>query len=177
MFFHKLNEKFVIDYYNKKNKQIEYGMDSPIGFKGMQYWDVHTTNDEDLLQVIPRNYRDECKFSLMEVNHEIPAHSYGEGEVVIDFYIATDQCITQFYYPIQDNTESEGAVFYDGYLKKGRRFMAKPGDAYLLDTSKPYAIIPTKPGIVNRRCLSLHIPSKTFAEAVEMLKSTDYIDD
>ena len=59
MFFHKLNEKFVIDYYNKKNKQIEYGMDSPIGFKGMQYWDVHTTNDEDLLQVIPRNYRDD----------------------------------------------------------------------------------------------------------------------
>ena len=35
MFFRKLNEKFVIDHYNKDGKKIEYGIDTPIGFMGI----------------------------------------------------------------------------------------------------------------------------------------------
>ena len=54
MFFRKLNEKFVIDHYSKTGKKIEYGLDSPIGFMGIKYSYINTTNDEDLLQVIPK---------------------------------------------------------------------------------------------------------------------------
>ena len=53
MFYRKLNKKFVVDHYTKKGKKIEYGMDTPMGFMGIQYSYVHTTSDEELLRVVP----------------------------------------------------------------------------------------------------------------------------
>ena len=184
MFFRKLNEKFVIDHYSKTGKKIEYGLDSPIGFMGIKYSYINTTNDEDLLQVIPKGYRSQCTFSLMELNYQIPPHTDSDIEAIINFYITTDDCITQFYYPPDDSVprqqidnQTDGAIFHEGYLKKAVRFMAKPGDAYLLDVSKPHSVIPTTPGITDRKCVCLQILHKSFDDAVEMLKTTGYIDD
>lgn len=184
MFFRKLNEKFVIDHYNKDGKKIEYGIDTPIGFMGIQYSYMHTTSDEELLQVVPKEYRSQCTFSLMELNYQIPPHTDSDIEAIINFYIKTDDCITQFYYPPDDDiprqqigNQTDGTIFHEGYLKKSVRFMAQPGDAYLLDVSKPHSVVPTNSGMTDRKCVCLQILHKSFDEAVKMLQSTGYIDD
>lgn len=184
MFFRKLNTKFIVDHYNKKGKKIEYGLDTPIGFMGIKYSYVHTTSDEELLRVIPEKHRDNCTLSLMELNYQIPPHTDSDIEAIVNFYIKTDECITQFYYPppasveaTQIGNQTDGAIFHEGHLKKSVRFMAYPGDAYLLDVSKPHSVIPTQPGLTDRKCICLQILYKSFDQAVEMLKETGYIDD
>ena len=184
MFFRKLNTKFIVDHYNKKGKKIEYGLDTPIGFMGIKYSYVHTTSDEELLRIIPEKHRDNCTLSLMELNYKIPSHTDSDIEAIVNFYIKTDECITQFYYPppasveaTQIGNQTDGAIFHEGHLKKSVRFMAQPGDAYLLDVSKPHSVIPTEPGLTDRKCICLQILYKSFDQAVEMLKETGYIDD
>ena len=183
MFYRKLNKKFQIDHYYKTGKKIEYGLDTPMGFMGIKYSYIHTTNDEDLLKVVPEKNRKNCTLSLMELNYQIPPHTDSDIEAIVNFYIKTDKCITQFYYPPNDLTKTEkiknqtdGDIFHEGYLKKSFRFMAHPGDAYLLDVSKPHSVIPTQPGLTDRKCVCLQILYKSFDEAVEMLKETGYID-
>jgi hypothetical protein len=177
MFFRKLNQQFLISQYAKTGRKIEYGMDTPMGFAGIKYFGVQTSDEHNLLKVIPENYHDQCKLSLMEINYKIPPHKDNGVEAIINFYIKTSRCITQFYYPPKDyEQDSEGAVFYDGYLKKTARFMAHPGDAYLVDASKPHSVIPNDVGMINRVAICLEIPNKTFYEAIEMLEQTGYAD-
>ncbi len=186
MFYRKLNRKFTIEHYAKKGKKIEYGMDTPMGFMGIQYSYVHTTSDEDLLRVVPSKNREDCTLSVMELNYKIPPHTDSDIEAIVNFYIKTDKCITQFYYP-NDNldavaegvdTQTDGAVFHEGHLKKSVRFMAHDGDAYLLDVSKPHSVTPTGgSNMTDRKCICMQILYKSFDEAVKMLTETGYIDD
>ena len=72
--YKRLNREFEIDSLTKTGKKIEYGIDTPMGFAGIRYSYVKLKEDP-LLKVIPAKYRDRCTFSLMEVNHKIPAHT------------------------------------------------------------------------------------------------------
>ncbi|NDB28108.1 hypothetical protein EB169_07485 [archaeon] len=183
MFFRKLNKQFLIGSYTKSGRKIEYGMDTPYGFAGIKYSYIKTQDENELLKVIPESYRDNCTLSLMELNYKIPPHTDSNIEAIVNFYIKTDRCVTQFYYPqenaptMQIDNQTDGAIFHEGYLRKSVRFMAHPGDAYLLDVSKPHSVFPMEPGLPDRKAICLQILYKSFDEAVEMLKETGYIDD
>ena len=184
MFYRKLNKKFFIDHYQKTGSKIEYGVDTPMGLMGIKYSYIKTTNDDELYSVVPEKDRKNCTLSVMELNYKIPPHTDSDIEAIVNFYIKTDNCITQFYYPPdpeihgeQIANQTDGAIFHEGHLKKSVRFMAHPGDAYLLDVSKPHSVIPTKPGIADRKCICMQLLYKSFDEAVQMLQSTGYIDD
>lgn len=183
MFFRKLNRQFFVGPYLKTGRKIEYGMDTPFGFAGIKYSYINTKDENDLLEVIPESYRDNCTLSLMELNYKIPPHTDSNIEAIINFYIKTDRCVTQFYYPKEDASttkianQTDGAIFHEGHLKKSVRFMAHPGDAYLLDVSKPHSVYPMEAGLPDRKAICLQILYKSFDEAVEMLKETGYIDE
>ena len=184
MFYRKLNKQFVIDHYQKTGSKIEYGIDTPMGFMGIKYSYIMTPNDEELYRVVPNRDRDNCTLSVMELNYQIPPHTDSDIEAIINFYIRTDRCITQFYYPSTNpqaiaegvSTQTDGAVFHEGHLKKSVRFMAHPGDAYLLDVSKPHSDLPTEPRLTDPPCIRMQLLYKSFDEAVEMLQETGYLD-
>jgi len=183
MFFRKLNKKFDLGSYHKTGNKIEYGMETPFGFAGIRYSYINSEDEDDLLKVIPEQNREDCTLSLMELNYKIPPHTDSNIEAIVNFYIKTDRCITQFYYP-KENTpqtkiknQSDGAIFHEDYLKKSVRFIAEPGDAYLLDVSKPHSVFPHEGSVADRKAICLQILYKSFDEAVEMLKSTGYIDE
>ena len=182
MFFRKLNKQFFINNYNKTGRKIEYGMDTPYGFAGIKYSYITLENESDLLRVVPESYRDNCTLSLMELNYKIPPHTDSNIEAIVNFYIKTDRCVTQFYYPKEDASttkianQTDGAIFHEGHLKKSVRFMAHPGDAYLLDVSKPHSVYPMEAGLPDRKAICLQILYKSFDEAVELLTDTGYID-
>jgi|TARA_B100000214_G_scaffold14684_1_gene10179 hypothetical protein len=181
--YRKLNEEWQINHLIKTGKKIEYGIDTPIGFAGIRYSYVQTKQENELLQVIPSRYRDKCTLSLMEVNHKIPAHTDSGIEAIINFYIRTDRMRTQFYHPREDvetvqiANQTDGAIFHDKYLKKSDRFMAHPGEAYLLNVSHPHALIPSQKGPIKRLAICMQLLDTSWDEAVDMLKETGYIDD
>ena len=135
------------------------------------------------MQVIPSRYRDRCTFSLMEVNHKIPAHTDSGIEAIINFYIRTDRMFTQFYHPrddvetVQIKNQTDGAIFHDKYLKKSCRFMAHEGDAYLLNVSHPHALIPSERGPIRRTAICMQLLDTTYNEALDMLRETEYLND
>tara|TARA_B100000131_G_scaffold11005_1_gene11480 strand:- start:3968 stop:4513 length:546 start_codon:yes stop_codon:yes gene_type:complete len=180
--FKQLHGTFTVDQLTKTGKKIEYGMDTPIGFAGIKYSYVRLKEDH-LLQVIPSRYRDRCTFSLMEVNHKIPAHTDSGIEAIINFYIRTDRMFTQFYHPRDDvesfqiKNQTDGAIFHDKYLKKSCRFMAHEGDAYLLNVSKPHALIPSEKGPIRRTAICMQLLETSYDEALDMLRETEYISD
>ena len=119
----------------------------------------------------------------MEVNHKIPAHTDSGIEAIINFYIRTDRMRTQFYHPrddvetVQIANQTDGAIFHDKYLKKSSRFMAHPGEAYLLNVSHPHALIPSQKGPIKRTAICMQLLDTSWSEAIDMLKETGYIDD
>ena len=182
--YKRLNREFEIDSLTKTGKKIEYGIDTPMGFAGIRYSYVRLKEDP-LLKVIPARYRDRCTFSLMEVNHKIPAHTDSGIEAIVNFYMTDDRMITQFYHPREDAetvqiaNQTDGAIFHDKYLKKSDRFMAHSKQAYLLNVSHPHALIPTPDGPkpIRRRAICMQLLETSWDEAVDMLKETGYIDD
>ena len=172
--YKRLNREFEIDSLTKTGKKIEYGIDTPMGFAGIRYSYVQTKQENELLQVIPSRYRDKCTLSLMEVNHKIPAHTDSGIEAIINFYIRTDRMFTQFYHPRDDvesfqiKNQTDGAIFHDKYLKKSCRFMAHEGDAYLLNVSKPHALIPSEKGPIRRTAICMQLLETSYDEALDM---------
>ena len=73
--------------------------------------------------------------------------------------------------------QTDGAIFHDKYLKKSSRFMAHPGEAYLLNVSHPHALIPSQKGPIKRTAICMQLLDTSWSEAIDMLKETGYIDD
>ena len=112
----KLDREFTIKQYSRGNLQREYGIDSPLGFRGMRYYDV--TVDGDIYEAIPDCDVDECNVSLLDINYKIPPHS-DDVRLVINFYLNTTKCITQFYYPSDFHTSDTGdVIFYEPNLER-----------------------------------------------------------
>ena len=180
-YFKKLNINFEIPTIYLGKNEINYGLEINNQFHGIWYDEITNSEDIDFKKFV--NNKD-CKINLLQANSYIPPHTDSDIEAIINFYIRTDRCITQFYYPNDDpeavaegvDAQTDGAVFHEGYMKKSVRFMAHPGDAYLLDVSKPHSVIPTQPGLTDRRCICMQLLYKSFDEAVEMLQETGYLD-
>ena len=183
MFFHKLNQQFTINNPIKKDLMIEYGIKTPIKFFGIWYSFTDVENSDELLSVIPNYHKEHCFMYLLESNYRIPPHTDSEVSTIINFYIKTDGCKTQFYHPndsarkSQIKNQTNGHILNSKDLQKSVSFIAQPGDAYLLDVSKPHAVLPTRPRLFygNRMAVTLQIMNKSFDESVEMLRETGFI--
>jgi len=183
MFYQKLNQQFSTNNIIKKDLMIEYGIRTPFKFFGIWYSFVDIENNEELLKVIPERYRDICSLYLLESNFRIPPHTDSEVSTIINFYIKTDGCNTQFYYPnnnakkTQIKNQTTGHILNEKDLVKSVSFTAQLGDAYLLDASKPHAVLPQRPKLFykNRMAVTLQIKDKSFDEVVEMLNETGFV--
>jgi hypothetical protein len=183
MFHQKLNQQFTTDNIIKKDLMIEYGLKLPFKFFGIWYSYVDVENNQQLMNVIPERYRNNCLLYLLESNFRIPPHTDSEVSTIINFYVKTDGCITQFYYPNdsaerkQIKNQTTGHILNEKDLIKSTSFIAQPGDAYLLDVSKPHAVLPPRPRLFykNRMAVTLQIRDKSFDEVLEMLNETGFV--
>lgn len=183
MFFQKLNQQFTVNNLIKKDLMIEYGVKTPFKFFGIWYSFADVENSDELISVIPERYKGNCWLYLLESNFRIPPHTDSEVSTIINFYIKTDGCITQFYYPNEDakrkqiKNQTTGHILRKKDLIKSESFIAQPGDAYLLDVSKPHAVLPPGPRLFykNRVAVTLQIMDKSFDEVLEMLKETGFV--
>jgi hypothetical protein len=172
MNFAKITHDLTFEDIRAKHEYVSYG-------GRIKYSTVDLTTD--VLQAIPQHYRDKFLVSLMEINNNIPPHTDSNIKCTINFYIKSGNFETKFWkvkegvktntYKIKNQTN--GSVFDISCLTFDDSFIALPGEAYLLDVTKPHSV--TTESVSERVAICVQTDFFTFDEVKNMLVSTGYI--
>ena len=171
MYFEKLNIKIDTPSYEVGKKELEYGIDINNKFNGLWYSDLKINEQIDL---IPEKYKSDFYLLFLEANSFILPHSDSGPTAVINFYIETNNCVTQFYEikdnakPYQIGNQTDGYVYNLDDLIETESFIARPGDIYILNVSKVHSVIPLDNTEINRKAICFSTNSLSFKE-VEMM--------
>jgi hypothetical protein len=115
--FIKLKNKFIISDYSVQQLRVGYGKKDNDKFKGIWYSDVEYQNKDTIFDSIPARFRPYFAMRVMEVNTRIPPHTDSRIVSTINFYIKTDQCLTQFYkFKSENPTTTQVENQTDGFL-------------------------------------------------------------
>lgn len=143
MEFCKLKNSFDIGKYTIQKEQLFFGEKG----KGIGYYHVDFSKKQELLNLIPEKYHKDISITLMKINTEIPPHTDSGIKSTINFYIQTSDCLTQFYKLDADKpkikqikNQSDGVIYNENDLIRTTSFLASPGEAWLLDVSKPHSV-------------------------------------
>lgn len=179
MNFIKLKNNLDIDDYSIHETNNSYGLIIDGTFKGIKYSTVKSRINQQLIELIPKEYRHYFDISAMQVNTKIPPHTDSNIFATINFYIKTDNCLTQFYSlntdtpkTTQVENQTNGHLFSIHDLNIEDNFVAKPGEIWLLDVSKPHSVHPTENSTIDRVALCLQSRKFNFDEIVTMLQTT-----
>lgn len=179
MNFVKLKNKIVVDQYETEVLHTSYGVTIGEQFRGIQYFKTSILN-QLLLSVVPERYKGHFSMLTMRINTKVPPHTDSGIVTSINAYIKPDDCITKFY-KVKDinnirtkqlENQTNGRIFDLLSVDFVNEFKAEVNDVYLLDVSKPHAVIsPT--GIYNERiALCIQSERHDFAAVKEMLRET-----
>jgi hypothetical protein len=180
MSFVKLKNNFVVGDFIPTNIKNQYGYDTPLGFFGIKYCYIDINNPEKLINIFPEKQQKDCTLSVMDINYNIPPHTDSGISAIINFYIKSDNCVTQFYKiknqnynSMQIQNQTDGIIFDTNDLEETVSFIAKDNEAYLLDVSQPHAVFSAdERQMVQRKAITLQIIGVEFEEAKEMLMET-----
>ena len=171
MHFKKLNLKVDIPSYEIGERIIEYGMDIDNKFNGLWYSDLKISEH---INFIPEKHKLDFYPSFLEANSHILPHSDSGPTAVINFYIETNNCKTQFYEikdnakPYQIKNQTDGCIYNLNDLIETESFIAQPGDVYILNVSKVHSVIPLDHNEINRKAICFSTKSLNFDEVKKM---------
>ena len=179
MNFVKLKNNIVIEQYETDVLHTSYGVKIGEKFNGIQYFKTTKLN-EALLSVIPERYRQHFAMLTMRINTKVPPHTDSGIITSINAYIQPDNCVTKFY-KIKDTksvrtkqleNQTNGRIFDILSLDFENEFKAEANEVYLLDVSKPHAVV-NSTGIYNERiALCIQSARHDFEAVKEMLRET-----
>lgn len=176
MVFQQLKHSFVAPDYTILDSQMQYGSTVNGEFKGIEYLYIDT-EASGIWEVIPTDRRADFYMTMMRVNTVVPPHTDSGIQSTINFYIRTDDCITQFYtfktdrpQAHQIGNQTDGHIFNVNDLDILDSFQATPNSAWLLDVTKPHAVIPPS-SFSERRAIVLS-SKLAYNEVAELLQIT-----
>ena len=147
--FCKLKDDFKIDDYQIMEERMSFKDMIDGQLKGISYHRVSSNKESEIMAMIPTEYQQYFDLNLMYVDVAIPPHTDSGIKSTINFYIKTDDCLTQFYEfntnspkTRQVDNQSDGFLFNENDLIKTDSFVAKPNEVWLLDVSKPHSVQP-----------------------------------
>ena len=175
--FVKLLHQYNPCHFDITGSRIKYGETIDGQFRGIEYFNIEHHDKKSLLRLVPSKYREEFCLTLMKINTIIPPHTDSGILTTINFYIETDNCITQFYKfngePKKHQIENQdtGYIFDEDDLIKTKSFVAKKYDVYILDVSQPHSVKPIGE-IKERLGLSLATNTYNYDDVCNMLYET-----
>ncbi len=175
MYFKKIDIPFDTPAFEVGKLAMQYGLKIENKFQGISYNDIKKEKDCPLKEIIPKEFQDAFLMQLMQVNSFIPPHTDSDTLAVINFYLETDDCITQFYdmkkdvKPFQLDNQTNGYLYDLKDLELGPSFHAKPGEIYILDVTKVHSVIPTDKRKIKRKALCLASRFLDFNQVQELL--------
>lgn len=175
--FDRLNRDFTFNPYKIKGKGMGYTHEG----RGIQYYHIHTIDEEAIFSVIPERFQNDFCLTLMSVNCEIPPHTDSGILTTINFYIQTEDCETNFFEQRvgkartkQIENQTDGFIFDEADLELIGGFIAKPNEAWLLDVTKPHSVKP-RGEIKERLALSLSTGDHDYQAVFNLLKEGNYL--
>jgi hypothetical protein len=170
----KLNTTFNVTDINKLEEYIRYNEEG--SEEGISYSNFTANDTVQFYRVIPKQYRDRFSISLMQVTGNVPPHTDSGVTAVINFYVTTNNCLTQFYELLDSDTgafqvanQTDGFVYSLDKLRATDSFTAEPGDAWILDVSKPHAVISNAPADTPRLAICLSTNVFSYTELLRLL--------
>jgi hypothetical protein len=172
--FHKLKNPFTEPIYLVTNGLKTFtGVDG----KGIDYKKIWSPDAEKLLSVVPFRYWEKFHLTVMTINSRIPPHTDSDIETTINFYLKTDNCRTVFYKLKTDNpkthqieNQTDGFLYEDDDVEEVDSFIAKPMEAWVLNTKKIHSVEPDGE-LTMRKAVTLGTHLK-FDDVCEMLRET-----
>jgi hypothetical protein len=170
--FLQLKNSFDVGKYTIQKEQMFFGENG----KGIGYYHVDLPKKDELMNIIPKKYHKDFFITMMKVNTEIPPHTDSGIKSTINFYIQTDNCLTQFYKFATDKpktkqvkNQSDGVIYNEDDLIRTTSFMAKPGEAWLLNVTMPHSV---KPGGNFKKRLAIAMSSTLCYDDVKQILTT-----
>jgi hypothetical protein len=175
--FQKLKNNFIPNRYEILNSRIKFGDNVNGEFEGIEYFDVYYPDSYSLYKVIPSQYWENFCMTLMKINTVVPPHTDTGINVTINFYLQTDDCVTQFYKfknepkKHQIKNQTNGFIFEESDLEKTSKFIAEKNQVYVLDVSQPHSVKPLYK-MKERFGLSLATNTYNYQQVCNMLTET-----
>jgi len=170
----KLNTTFDVTDINKLEEYIRYNVEG--SEEGISYSNFTANDTVQFYSVIPKQYRDKFSISLMQVTGNVPPHTDSGVTAVVNFYVTTNNCITEFYKLLDTDAgafqvanQTNGFVFNADKLTLIDSFQAEPGDVWVLDVSKPHAVISNTPADTPRLAICLSTNTFSYTDLLRLL--------
>lgn len=147
-YFTKLNHSFELPEVTAGDISSYYGFIIDDELKGIWYNKIIDEDQCALKQIIPEEHRNSFVLELLQANTFIPPHTDSNVKCVINFYLNTHNCVTQFYElkegakGFQIENQTDGMLYPREEVVETESFKAEPGDVYLLNVKKPHAVFP-----------------------------------
>jgi hypothetical protein len=178
--FVKLRNKIDVDSFIQKETQSKFGMETPDGFIGIHYRFAEGKDFEKITSLIPPDARPHFCISVMNINTKVPPHTDSGIKTAINVYYRTSGNRTQFYSFRDDSRplgskvpgQTDGSVYTEFDLIAEGGFAAQPGDVWVLDVSKPHAVLPIGDAPIDRVAITYATDKFTFNEVCELLRTT-----
>jgi hypothetical protein len=174
--FDRLNTTLEIGQWIPTHTQIKFGINVNGEFKGIHYLFAESDDFVKVLDLIPEHARHEFCVSVMEINTLIPPHTDSGIKVAINVYLQTEDCVTQFYEFGIDNpstyqigSQTNGAIYQESDLVESASFIAKPGEVWVLDVTRPHSVKP-RGEIKKRVAVTLATDAYDFDQVCDLLK-------
>lgn len=184
MNFIKLKNNFICQDFKVLSEKVLYGKKFKNDFEGLLYHNTEMNNKKYFYQILPEKYRKDFFISHMHIKlhdkKEIPPHTDSGVKSCINFYINTNNEETQFFSIInngdttQITNQTDGYIFNRKMLMLEDYFIAQNNEVYLLDVSKPHAIV-SKEMHINRNAITLQSTNYFFKDVYNMLLETNSI--
>lgn len=147
--FLKLAKSHTFDKIYKGSLARRYGETIDSKFYGISYYNISDIDTIiNMYDYIPTKYRKHFYPALMVINRkEIPPHIDDGPITAVNFYVNTANAITCFYKSntnltksYEHNPRSNGALFNKNSLTPVSHFIAKSGEAWMLDINKIHSV-------------------------------------
>jgi hypothetical protein len=134
----------------KKTLNNRYGIQQNGYFRGISYYDVDKLINDEILKIIPDEYRQCFKVFLMVINTpEILPHIDSNTQVAINLYLKTSGASVTTFYDKKNGSndiiekienQTDGCIFdYDNLVEK-YKFTAKEDEAWILNVKMPHSV-------------------------------------
>jgi hypothetical protein len=154
---------------------IQFGEVVDGEFQGIAYHRARIAATESLKAIVPLWALERMEQTVMTINREVPPHVDNAISCVINVYLETSNCLTQFYHPsfnassFRIENQTNGCIYDRRDLAPMDSFVAERGDVYLLDVSKPHAVWAQGDGEIKRTALCYQIRGLAFGDAARAI--------
>lgn len=142
MYFKKLNINLPVNQFKIGRYVSSFRLnDKKEEFKGTRYNAVSIESNKHLLEIFPEPFRYYFRLAYFEANCAVRPHIDHGPKTSINIYLKTDNCKTSFYRFI-DESKPRIIPLDTKNLEEVGSFIAKDGEAWILNVAKPHSVEP-----------------------------------